>query len=138
MAGLIVDEGEGYVAHPEDDNEAPPEQTIDEYIALLQQQRLDELGGDGDNVADDLLNQILGDGTLNDDDDDDEKDSKKERGSLGGLMGSVFGRKASSTVDDDDDDDDDDVMSPSDGQVSIAPVFFFFYFNCLMLLIFGA
>lgn len=107
IIGLIADDGQGYVEHDSNDEE-PAEQTIDEYIALLQQQRLEELGGDEDDVANNVLNQVLCDGSLGEDDDDnDEKDSKKGSGTLGGMFGSVFGRKTIVTAEEEEDDDDD-------------------------------
>lgn len=117
MAGLIVDNGNDYAAHDSDDDTEPVEQTIDEYIALLQQQRLEELGGDGDDVANNLLKQVLGDGSLGDDDEDDEKDSKTDSGSFGGMIGSMFGRKANPGKDEDDDEDDDDIHDTTESNV---------------------
>lgn len=129
MLGLIIDDGQDYVDHQSDDEEDEEEgregQTIDEYIALLQRQRLDELGGDGDDVASNLLSQVLGDGSLADDDEDNEDErgakSKKEGGSFGSLLGSVFGRKSvvsAADRDDDDDDDDDVVCGTTESNVS--------------------
>ena len=140
MAGLIVDDGQEYVTHDYEDDEEDVddidkdaegcfgEQTIEEYIALLQRQRHEELGGDGDDVASHLLSQVLGDGSLGGEDEDEDDDTstgkgKKESSSKrGGSFGGFFRSKSTSVPADDDDDedeDDDDILDTTENNVNI-------------------
>jgi hypothetical protein len=87
-----------------------PGMSVEDFIAMIQQQRSEDLGADAE-AADDVLNRVLSSGFG--DDDDDEMDTSRaskssESPSSGGFWGGLMGKKSSAHDDDDSNDDDDE------------------------------
>jgi hypothetical protein len=122
-SGLLPDDGAAYAVFEQDRDEErdshqlPERERIQELIALVQQQRAEEFGGDAD-VADAVLSRVLASGT---EDEDDEEDGETRGSSSapaataakGGIFSSFLGKNRQSAADaaeksarDDDDDDD--------------------------------